>query len=194
MVPDDVVLALRDAVSRSSVDDFCSNLSRNAEEGLFRAYSLAGGPTEAGSVAFLGRGLLRIRNRRLRVRAVGSRGSGRLYRASQGDEVDVHCAQYFVNSSLAPVVLFRRRLKSVADVLEGSVVRVLLSLGGMLFWATERLYVVMVRVVLSLPLIPGICGFPLVLHGFYKLVFDSLELLNDFLKQVVISRRDIEIR
>ena len=29
------------------------------------------------------------------------------------------CAQYFVNSSLAPVVLFRRRLKSVADVLEG---------------------------------------------------------------------------
>ena len=33
-----------------------------------------------------------------------------------GDEVDVHCSQYFVNSSLALVVLFRRRLKSVADV------------------------------------------------------------------------------
>ena len=31
----------------------------------------------------------------------------------------VHCAQYFVNTSLAPVVLFRRRLKSVADVLQG---------------------------------------------------------------------------
>ena len=31
----------------------------------------------------------------------------------------MHCAQYFVNSSLAPVVLFRRRLKSVADVLKG---------------------------------------------------------------------------
>ena len=38
---------------------------------------------------------------------------------SVGDEVDVASAQYFVNSSLAPVVLFRRRLKSVADVLEG---------------------------------------------------------------------------
>ena len=44
---------------------------------------------------------------------------GKLYRVSQGDEVDVHCAQYFVNSSLALVVLFRRRLKSVADVLKG---------------------------------------------------------------------------
>ena len=31
----------------------------------------------------------------------------------------MHCAQYFVNSSLAPVVLFRRPLKSVADVLKG---------------------------------------------------------------------------
>ena len=30
----------------------------------------------------------------------------------------MHCAQYFVNSSLAPVVLFRRRLKSEADVLK----------------------------------------------------------------------------
>ena len=30
-----------------------------------------------------------------------------------------HCAQFFVNSSLSPVLLFRRRLKSVADVLKG---------------------------------------------------------------------------
>ena len=34
-------------------------------QGLFRAYSLAGGPIAAGSSAFLGRGLLRIRNGRL---------------------------------------------------------------------------------------------------------------------------------
>ena len=38
---------------------------------------------------------------------------------SQGDEVDSNCAQFFVNSSLSPVLLFRRRLKSVADVLKG---------------------------------------------------------------------------
>ena len=30
----------------------------------------------------------------------GGTGSSRLYRVSHGDEVDVHCAQYFVNSSL----------------------------------------------------------------------------------------------
>ena len=47
--------------------------------------------------------------------------------ASQGDEVEVRCSQYFVNSSLSPVSLFRRRLKSVADVLKG------ISLGGMLY-------------------------------------------------------------
>ena len=49
--------------------------------------------SEAGSAAFLGRGLLRIRSRRLGGRAVGGRGSGRLYRASHGDEIDVHCPQ-----------------------------------------------------------------------------------------------------
>ena len=70
-------------------------------------------------------------------------------------------AQYFVNSSLAPVVLFRRRLMSVADVVKGiSGVRILLSPGGVLFWVTGRLYVVMVRVLLSLPLILRISGFP----------------------------------
>ena len=112
------MLALRNAVSWSFVDDFWSIWSRNAEAGLFRAYSEAGGPTEAGSSAFLGRGLLRIRDGRLGGRAVGGMGSSRLYWVSQGDEVDVYCAQYFVNSSLAPVLLFRRRLKSVADVLK----------------------------------------------------------------------------
>ena len=119
MVPEDVVLALRDAVSRSSVDDFWSIWSRNAEAGLFRACSQAGDPTEAGSSAFLGRGLLRIRSRRLGGRAAGGNSSNRLYRISHGDEVDEHCAQYFVNSSLSPVLLFRRRLKSVTDVLKG---------------------------------------------------------------------------
>ena len=119
VVPDDVVLALRDAVSRSAVDDFWSIWSKNAEAGLFRAYALAGGPTAAGSSAFLGRGLLRIRSRRLGGRAVGGTGSSRLYRTCHDDEVDKHCAQFFVNSSLSPVLLFRRRLKSVADVLKG---------------------------------------------------------------------------
>ena len=32
------------------------------------------------------------------------------------------------------------------------------------------------------------------LHGFFKWVFDSLEVLNGFLRQVVVSRRDVGIR
>ena len=44
----------------------------------------------------------------------------------------MHCAQYFVHSSLSPVLVFRRRLKSVADA-KVSGVKGLLSLGGMLF-------------------------------------------------------------
>ena len=95
VVPDEVVGALRDAASRSAVDDFWSIWSQNAEACLFRAYELAAGPTAAGRSAFLGRGLLRIRNRRLGGRAAGGSGSSRLYRVSQGDDVDVHCAQYF---------------------------------------------------------------------------------------------------
>ena len=113
-MPEDVVLALRSAASRSSVDEFWSIWSRSAEAG---AYSRASGPTVAGSSAFLGRGLLRIRNRRLGGRAAGGTVSSRLYRVSRGDDVDVHCAQCFVHSSLSLVLLLRRRLKSVADVL-----------------------------------------------------------------------------
>ena len=79
----------------------------------------AGGSTEAGSSAFPGRGLLRIRSRRLGGRAVGRSGASRLQRVGRSGEVDVSSAQHFVDSSLAPVLLSRRRLKSVADVLKG---------------------------------------------------------------------------
>ena len=194
VVPAEVVFALRDAVFRTSVDYFWFLWSPHAEAGLFRAYSKAGGPTEAGSSAFHGRGLSRIRNRRLGGRAVGSRAPGRLHRASHGDEVDVHCDQYFVNSSLAPVVLFRKRLKSVADVLKGIRCKGFSQSGWdalLGFWEAVCRY--------------GPCGpisslhpwdnwLPPDLHGFFKWVFDSLELLNDFLKQVVVSRRKIGIR
>ena len=183
VVPDEVVLALRDAASRSSVDDFWSIWSSSAEEGLFRAYSKAGGPTEAGNSAFLGGGLLRIRSRRLGGKAVGGRGSSKLYRVSQGGEVDVHCAQFFVNSSLAPVLLCRRPLKSVADVLKG------IGVGG--FLSPDALLGFLVGVLCVF--IPGIIGFLLIFmvstSGFLILLK-----LNGFLEQVVVSRRDLGIR
>ena len=193
-VPGDVVLALRGAISRSAVDDFWAIWCKSAEEGLFRAYSRAGGPTEAGSSAFLRRGLLPIRSRRLGGRAVGSRGSSRLYRASQSDDVDMHCAQYFVSSSLAPVVLCRRRLRAVADVLE-----VIRSKGfTQSRWdALLRYWGAVCRHCpcgLTSSFRPWDNWIPPDLHGFHKWVFESLGLLNDFLRQVVVSRRDIGIR
>ena len=119
VVPGEVVLSLWDAATRSAIDDFWSTWRKKAEAGLFRAYTLAGGPVTGDNSVFLGRGSLRIRHRRLGGKAVGGRSSSRLYRVSQGDEVDSNCAQFFVNSSLSPVLLFRRRLKSVAGVLKG---------------------------------------------------------------------------
>ena len=194
VVPGDVVLALRDAASRSVVDDFWCIWSESAEAGLFRAYSLAGGPTTAGSSAFLGRSRLRIRSRRLGGRAVRGKGSGRLYRICQGDVADKQCAQFFVNSSLSPVLLFRRRLKSVADVLKGikskgfTQARWNALLG---YWGAVCRH--------------GPCGpitslhpwddwIPPDIHGFYKWVFDSLDVLNGFLKQVVVSRKEDGVR
>ena len=184
VVPEQVIHALRDAASRSSVDDFWSIWSKNAEAGLLHA----------GNSAFLGRGRSRIRSRRLGGQAFGGRSSSRLYRASQSDEVDCNCAQFFVHSSLSPVLLFRRRLKSVADVLKGIRDKGFTqarwdALVG--FWGAVCRH--------------GPCG-PISslhpwdnwlvpdLHGFYKWVFDSIELLNCFLRQVVISRRDEGIR
>ena len=41
---------------------------------------------------------------------------------------------------------------------------------------------------------PWDSGIPPDLHGFFWWVFDSLELLNGFLKQVVVSRRDVRVR
>ena len=192
VVPNDVVLALRDAVSRSAVDDFWSIWSSNAEAGLFRAYSLAGGPIAAGT--FLGRGQLRIRSMRLGGRAVGGTALSRLYHVCQNDEVDKHCAQYFVNSSLSPVLLFRRRLKSVADVLKG-----IRNKG----FTQSRWDALLMR--WGAVCRHGPCGpisslhpwddwIPPDIHGFYKWVFDSLEVLNGFLGQVVVSRRDVGIR
>ena len=53
-----LLLGMRSPGLLLKVEEFWSTWSRSAEDGLFRAYSKAGGPVEAGSAAFLGRGLL----------------------------------------------------------------------------------------------------------------------------------------
>ena len=62
-----------------------------------------------------------------------ARAQAGLYRTCEGDEVDKHCAQFFVNSSLSPVLLFRRRSQVCCGCSEEVFgVKGLLSLGGML--------------------------------------------------------------
>ena len=97
--------------------------------------------------------------------------------------VDASSAQFFVNSSLAPVLLFSRRLKSVADILweirqheftqtgEGPGCRQgpcgpVCTLEPWVVWIQQDL------------------------HAFQKWVFDTLELLSDFVRRVVKDRRD----
>ena len=129
------------------------------------------------------------------MRRLGDRGgAGRLYRVSQTDEVDVQSAQYFVNSSLALVLLFRRRLKSVADVLEG------IRNHGSSQSRWEALLGYWDAVCRHGPSGP-ICSLhpcdgrvPPDLRGFYKWVFDSLDVLNDFTWKVVVSRREAGVR
>ena len=108
--------------------------------------------------------------------------------------MDVHCAQYFVNSSLAQVVLFRRRLKSVADVLEG------IGNNGFTQSRWEALLRYWDAVCRHGPS-RSICSLhpwdewvPPDLRGFYWWVIDSLDVLNDITRQVVVSRRDAGVR
>ena len=171
VVPDDVVLALRDAVSRSAVDDFWSIWSKNAEAGLFKAYALAGGLTAAGSSAFLGRGLLAMVMKLMCI--VLSTLSTPLF---------LLCYSFVGVSSLLRMFLRVFGAKGFTQSRWDALLR---------YWGAVCRH--------------GPCGpisslhpcenwVPPDLHGFFKWVFDSLEVLNGFLRQVVVSRRDDGIR
>ena len=175
VVPQEVVLALRDAVSRSSVDDFWTIWSRNAELGLFRAFSKAGGPTGAGSSAFLSRGLLRIRSKRLGGRAVGGRGSSRLI----GPVVVMMWMFIVLSTLLTPLLLLWYSFVGVLSLLRTRSRGFTQPRWGALlgFWEAVCRH--------------GPCG-PISsldpwerwilpdLHGFYKWVFDSFEVFKWF--------------
>ena len=78
---------------------------KSVEVGLLSAHKAAGGPCPQGDQPFLGRGTAVIR-----TRLVGGRAPGRLHRSARADKVDIVKCHVFVNASLAPVILFRRRL------------------------------------------------------------------------------------
>ena len=180
VVPPDHVLALRNEYDRSDVDGFWNAWSTGAEEGLFRAYCRAGGPTTAGVDAFFGWGAVRIRQS-----VGGGRGTGasRLYR----DVVDASSSQFFVNSSLAPVLLFRWRLKSVADVLRGVQQH---GFTQTRWNALHRYWGAVCRQGPCGPvgtLEPWVDWIHLDLHGFYKWVFDALGVLLTLLSKLLLT-------
>ena len=107
--------------------------SREAEACLARAYLTAGGPALLSPGCYVGRGKLSLRTKRL-----GGRCRDRIYRMNRADEFDVTHSGFFANSSLAPVLRFRRRFEMYLKVLGsmGSLTLVLLLygiLGGPLF-------------------------------------------------------------
>ena len=164
-------------ISQPDVDAAWKVWSSAAEAGLLTAYKIAGGPCPQGDSPFLGRGQAGIR-----VRRVGGR--------ARADDDDVATCESFNNSSLAPVILFRRRLRSVGDVLEG--------IKNYCF-TTARWQALMLRWAavcrqgptgLVATLEPWRDWLPPDLHGFYKWVLDSLETLDTFVKGVVVARRE----
>ena len=160
-----------------------------AEKGLLSAYKAAGGPCPQGDPPFLGRGGAVFRNRLL-----GGRAPGRVHRPAKADPVDTANCLSFINSSLSPVVLFRRRLSSVRDVLKG------ISKNGfttsrwqalLFYWAAVCRQGPTGPVLNSLE--PWKDWLPPDLHGFYAWVFDTLKVLDVFISQVADARRDAAI-
>ena len=155
-----------------------------AENGLLCAYKAAGGPQPQGDLPFLGRGKAVFRNRLL-----GGRAPGRVHRPAKADPIDSANCFSFINSSLAPVVLFRRRLSSVGDVLKG------IRKNG---FSTARWQALILRwaaVCRQGPTGPVVTldpwrdWLPPDLHGFFAWVFDTLKVLDDFICQVTLARK-----
>ena len=158
VVPPDVVLALRDAVSRSCVDDFWTISSKSAEAGLFGTYCRAGGPTEAGSSAFMENACY--------VFVVGVLEAELLVAVVLADCVgSATVMRLMFNLPSTLLTPLSRRYSSFAGVLSQSLMCLrefgpmgLLSRGGRLCWGIGMLSVVVVLVGPFVPFILGICG------------------------------------
>ena len=183
-----VPLAVREQLFRlcnsPDVDSSWLLWSREAEASLARAYLSAGGPPLSGPSSHVGRGSLSIYSMRL-----GGRCHDRIYHVDRSDEFDVTHFGFFLNSSLAPVLRFRRSFVSVCNVLKGikhhgfSEAKVV---------ALEHRWRAVVRLGptgLVTSFDPWTHWIPPDLHGFYKWAMDTLALLNEFVLKVVRHRQ-----
>ena len=113
-VPREVREQLFTACDTTDVDASWRIWSRAAEASLARACLTAGFPALSNPDSYVGRGQLSLRTKRL-----GGRCRDRISRMDRADDFDVTNSGFFVNSSLAPVLRFRRKFVSVSNVLEG---------------------------------------------------------------------------
>ena len=121
---------------------------------------------------------------------LGGHRRDRIYHVDGSDVFDVTHFGFFLNSSLAPVLRFRRGYVSVCNVLTGirkhgfSEARVS---------ALEQRWRAVVRsgpTGLITSFEPWTCWIPPDLHGFYKWAMDALAFLNEFVLQVVRHRHN----
>ena len=161
-----VLFAVREHLFRlcnsPDVDSSWLLWSREAEASLARAYLSAGGPPLSNPSSYVGRGSLSIYTMRL-----GGRCHDRIYHVDRSDGFDVTHFGFFLNSSLAPALRFRRCFVSVCN---GAVVR-LDPTGPVTSFE------------------PWTHWIPPDLHGFYKWAMDTLALLNEFVLKVVRHRQ-----
>ena len=116
---------------------------------------------------------------------LGGRCHDRIYHVDRSDEFDVTHFGYFLNSSLAPVLRFRRSFVSVCNVLKGIRKH---GFTDARVSALEQRWRAVVRLGPTGPITsfePWTSWIPPDLHGFYQWVMDALALLNDFILQVV---------
>ena len=183
-VPFEVRAQLFHLCNYPDVDSSWPLWSREAEASLARAYLAAGGPPLSNLSSYVGRGSLSIFSMRL-----GGPCHDRIYHVDRADEFDVTHSGFFLNSSLAPVLRFRRSFVSVCNVLKG------IKLHGFSearIAALGHRWRAVVRLGPTGPVTsfdPWTHWIPPDLHGFYKWAMDTLALLNEFVLKVVRHRQ-----
>ena len=114
-VPREVREKLFTTCNSPDVDASCLSWSREAEASLARAYLYAGGPLLSSRILVV----MWVEASFPSVPCDWEVSHDRIHHVDRADEFDVTHSGFFINSSLAPVLRFRRSFVSVCNVLKG---------------------------------------------------------------------------